>query len=190
MVGCTDSLLHPLQLTLQLTLHHALHHAGPAHTRRAKEVPMSIHPHHRAPHGLPRSQRSAIRSSVDALHICNLVSECASGSMTGFDTIVITLDDAHCGLAVITVVDTNDADALLVVLDTVAEAAATQPEVAALIVASIRPGGGFHIDDLARWRHADQSCADAGLDLIEWFVIGAAVAVPRAWCGDPERWLS
>ncbi len=138
--------------------------------------------HGRPVHGSPAARRTVIGCPDDALQIF------AASSGGHDDTLVIALDDQRGVLGVIAVTDTVDPDAVLVVLDVVAAAAETQPGVAALIVASIRPDGRLDIDDFDRWHRADQACDDAGLELVEWFVIGHTVSLPREWCGVPSRW--
>lgn len=141
-------------------------------------------------HRIPRAHRDPIRSPFDALRLV----WASLDSDPRHQTVVVTLDAERCGLAVMLVNDTADPDAFLGLVDSVTEAAVVHPEMAALIVATVRPDGGFDVDDLARWHEADETCDESGLELVEWFVVGAAVSVsvscPRQLCGVPSRWAA
>ena len=63
----------------------------------------------------------------------------------------------------------------------------------ALVVASIRPGRGPMPGDVDRWLEASAIADDAGVDLLEWFVIDGGAGAGTAWCprdllGEPPRW--
>jgi hypothetical protein len=104
------------------------------------------------------------------------------------ETIVIPLDDQRRGRAVIVVGGTEDPDSFHDVVDIVGRGAECQDDVAALVVASVRPGGGLDDGDVDRWLAASDQLDDRGLELLEWFVIGNQVACPRDMLGEAPRW--
>lgn len=103
-------------------------------------------------------------------------------------TVVILLDHDRHGLGITTVADTHEADAVLHVADMVVEVAHCDPEVGGAIIATFRPGGTDELDDLERWLTIDEQLGIAGVELIEWFVVGGAVSRPRTLVGEPARW--
>ena len=51
--------------------------------------------------------------------------------------------------------------------------------------------GGADLDDVERWLELDGIVSDAGIELVEWFVVGiGGVACPRELVGEPERWAA
>ncbi len=135
---------------------------------------------------IPRAHRDPLRTPVDALLLIMLLLE-----PDALDEImVLVLDDARCGIAVLRVTGTEDPDTLLGVVDCVTEATRASPEAAGVIFVSSRASSAVGVDDLRRWHEADESCADADLDLVEWFVMGEGVSCPRELCGVPPRWAA
>ena len=61
--------------------------------------------------------------------------------------------------------------------------------VGAMIVASVRPA---HHDpdasDIDRWLEMSDLTEQAGIELLEWFVISEGVSCPRDLLGEPPRW--
>jgi len=104
------------------------------------------------------------------------------------ETIVIPLDDQRCGRSVIVVGGTDDPDSIHDVVDLVARGAGPHDEIAAAVIASVRPRGGLDEGDVDRWLAASDTFADHGLELLEWFVIGHDVTCPRDMLGEPPRW--
>lgn len=110
------------------------------------------------------------------------------------ETIVLTLDDARCGVHIVVIADTTSDDHVLEVAEYVFEAAAASDVITEVIVASIRPGrsdaaGATDPDlDARRWLELDQIAEELGVDLIEWFVIGETTDTPRTRVDDPSRW--
>ncbi len=133
---------------------------------------------------IPRAHRDPLRNSADALLLVMLLLSPEAVD----ETMVLVLDDARCGIAVLRVTGTGDPDTLLGVVDSVTEASRTSSEAAGLILVSTRASSAISIDDLARWHEADESCIDADLDLVEWFVVGDSVSCPRELCGVAPRW--
>ena len=131
-------------------------------------------------HRIPRGFVDPIESKADALAVLSLAAP------LGHDTVAILLDDERCGLGIFVVTGTTDPDAIFRIIDVCINARYT--EVSGLILATSRPGGDMQPDDRERWVEATVQCADAGVELVEWFVIGHQVACPRELVGDPPRW--
>lgn len=104
------------------------------------------------------------------------------------ETVVLVLDDAHCGLGVITVTGTTEPDQVIVVAESLARPELFDGEAAALIIATSRPGGTLENGDVDRWMDLCDTVESAGLELIEWFVVGRSIRCPRDLLGAPPRW--
>lgn len=137
---------------------------------------------------IPRAHRDPLRTAHDALLLIMLLLDTDDDDCD--ETLVLVLDEQRCGIAVIRVTGTRDPDALLGVLDHVTEAGRTSPDAAGLILVTTRDEGAISVDDLWRWHEADTSCADADLELVEWFVVSTQVSCPRELCGVAARWVS
>jgi hypothetical protein len=133
---------------------------------------------------IPRAHRDPLRTSVDALLLIMLLLDTDAQD----ETMVFVLDDARRGIGIMRVTGTGDPDSLLGVVDSVAEASQSSPGAAGLILVSARASSAISVDDLRRWHEADESCSDADLDLIEWFVVSTEVSCPRELCGVAPRW--
>jgi hypothetical protein len=105
------------------------------------------------------------------------------------ETIVVLLDDARCGLGVVVVSNTRDLDAVVEVVECLLDPGAHGGRVGAMIVASVRPGHVRpHDGDIDRWLEISDLSEQAGVELVEWFVIGETVSCPRDLLGEPPRW--
>ncbi len=104
------------------------------------------------------------------------------------ETIALLLDDRRRGISVLVVNGTDRPEALFDVVDLVAPADRHQAELGAVVLATVRPGGGVDDADVDRWLEASDVLGDRGVELVEWFVIGAGVACPRDLLGEPPRW--
>ena len=135
---------------------------------------------------IPRAHRDPLRTSVDALLLIMLLLDTDAQD----ETMVFVLDDARRGIGIMRVTGTGDPDSLLGVVDSVAEASQSSPGAAGLILVSARASSAISVDDLRRWHEADESCSDANLDLVEWFVVSTEVSCPRELCGVAPRWAA
>jgi hypothetical protein len=136
--------------------------------------------HTRSTHHVPRGGIDPIRGESDALAVLALLAP------FGHDTIALVLDAERRGHTAFMVTGTTDPDALFTVIELCC--AASTVDARGLILASCRPGGGLDPSDPARWVDATQQCRVAGVELIEWFVLGGAIERPRELVGDPPRW--
>ena len=106
------------------------------------------------------------------------------------ETIVLLLDHERRGIGVLAVTGTIPLDSIFDVLDVVT--ALDLDEIGSVIVATVRlpvPG----VDDLDerdvdRWLECSSMLDDAGIELLEWFVIGRRTQCPRDLVGEAPRW--
>ncbi len=139
-----------------------------------------------AAHRLPRARIDPIDSEPVALSmIAHMMARPAEP-----ETIALLLDDQRRGLTVLVVSGTERPDAMFDVIDLIADAYARDDEVGAVVLASVRPGGAIDDADIDRWLEASDVLADRGVELVEWFVIGADVGCPRDRLAEPPRWSS
>jgi len=104
------------------------------------------------------------------------------------ETIVLLLDHARRGVQVINVTDTHEPDAVHDVVDLAIAKSAGLADIGGVVLASVRPDGRTDLDDVERWLDLDEQLAGAGLELIEWYVFGRSVSLPRVLLGEPTRW--
>ncbi|MEL6892949.1 MAG: hypothetical protein AAFP84_15255 [Actinomycetota bacterium] len=111
--------------------------------------------------------------------------------------LAIGLDPIGCGLSCLCVDGTDDADAVVDVAALVAEHARRRRDdgvdVRGVVLASIRPGATAELHDGVRWHFVDELLTDAGLALVEWFVIGrgpGGVTLPRHFVSAPAGWFT
>ncbi len=137
-------------------------------------------------HRVPRGSTEPIVTERAALAAIKMVLE----PPLRHDTIVITLDRERRGRSLVVIHGTDHHDALFGVLDIVT--GIDDDELDALIVATVRPpvAGVPDLDplDVERWILASELVESSGLELVEWFVVGAGVSCPRDQLGEPPRW--
>jgi len=141
-------------------------------------------------HRVPRAGLDVIDAAEPALAVIRL----AMTRPTVDETVVLILDGEHRGRSVVVVDGTVEPDAVLDVVERLADAVAVTGEPGALVVATVRPGGCLLRDDGDRWMEASQLAELVGVDLLEWFVMGdgatssLAVWCPRDLLAEPPRW--
>lgn len=140
---------------------------------------MSMHPRR-----VPRARIDPIDTEADALALVRGVLAIPAR----YETIVIVLDDARRGLGVVSVSDTTDPDQVIGVVECLARPDLFDGDGAALIVATARPGGTVDDGDIDRWLEICDLTDAAGVDLVEWFVVGRSISCPRDLLGAPPRW--
>lgn len=101
------------------------------------------------------------------------------------ETIVAQLDCARRGIALIVVSGTNQPSDVVAVFECLAQPSHV---VSSLIVASVRPSGFVDDHDIDKWLDMSEIATTAGLELLEWFVIGTEVTCPRDLLGESPRW--
>ena len=136
-------------------------------------------------HRVPRAGLDPIDGPAAALAIIRLAVRSPSRS----ETIVLLLDHDRRGLGVTVVSDTDRPDDVVEVVECIARAAAGTGRVAAMVVTSVRPGASASDpDDPDRWLEMSDLADSAGVELVEWFVIGRDTVCPRDLLGAMPRW--
>jgi hypothetical protein len=144
-------------------------------------------------HRLPRAAIDPIDTARAALGVVDL----AMRHPVVAETIVLVLDEDRRGRTIVVVDGTEDADAVVAVVERVGASITATGRPGGLVVATIRPHGGPLPGDDERWIEASDIADDLGVELVEWFVIGGdAPSVPaNAWCprdllGEVPRWAT
>lgn len=103
------------------------------------------------------------------------------------ETIMVLLDEARRGRAIVVVSGTHEPDQVIDVVECITQGEGCE-HLGAIIVASVRPGGGERPGDVDRWLEMSDIASVAGVDLLEWFVIGRTISCPRDSLGEAPRW--
>lgn len=126
-----------------------------------------------------------VRNAADAL---SLLSKAISHPLRD-ETIAFLLDDAGYGSTIFVVSGTDRPEQVLDVVEHLASAGRTSGLLSALVIASVRPGGGIEPGDIDRWFDASEIAETHGVQLLEWFVYGAdGFSCPRDLLGEAQRW--
>lgn len=144
-----------------------------------------------AAHRLPRAAVDPIDGPAPALAVVDL----ALHRPLRHETIALVLDGDRRGRTIVIVDGTDEPDAVLEVVERVADSIAASGRPGCLVVATVRPGGGPLEGDDDRWLEASSLADDLGVELLEWFVIGgdqpsvaANATCPRDLLGEAPRW--
>ncbi|HEX6657990.1 MAG TPA: hypothetical protein VF065_07900 [Ilumatobacter sp.] len=138
-------------------------------------------------HRLPRAGVDTISCAETAL----LTLAMAIQRPVRAETVTLLLDDQRRGIAVAVVSGTHQPDDVLEVVECFTRSAAHGGRVGSIIVASVRPDLGddaTRAADVDRWLEMSDIAEQAGVELLEWFVISGEVACPRDQLGEPPRW--
>ncbi len=152
------------------------------------------------PRRLPRAGVDSIDDATTALSTIGL----ALHRPLRHETIVLVLDETRRGRTIVVVSDTHQPDAVVEVVECITQGEGSE-HVGAIVVASVRPAGAIvssaehgssraecpDIDDLSdidRWLEMSEIASLAGIELLEWFVIGRSVSCPRDHLGEAPRW--
>ena len=139
-------------------------------------------------HRLPRAGVDAIDCAEAAL----LTLAMAIQQPLRAETVTLLLDDQRRGIAVAVVSGTHRPDDVVEVVECFTRSSAHGGRVGSIVVASVRPNDDDPDDDddtdVDRWLEMSAIAEQAGVELIEWFVINGAVRCPRDRLGEPPRW--
>lgn len=138
-------------------------------------------------HRLPRAGVDTISCAETAL----LALAMAIQRPLRAETVTLLLDDQRRGIAVAVVSGTHQPDDVLEVVECFTRSAAQGGRVGSIIVASVRPDRSDEATtstDVDRWLEMSDIAEQAGVELLEWFVIGGEVTCPRDQLGEPPRW--
>lgn len=112
----------------------------------------------------PRSTQP-LRTADAATAVIDLA---ATSPLTA-ETVCLLTDDAHQPVSCIVVEGGGLPDDVFAVAELVQELGRSSP-VAHVVLASCRPGYGYEPGDADRWHELAAGFAEAGLDLLEWFI--------------------
>lgn len=136
---------------------------------------------------LPRAGIDAIDDARSALATIGLAIEWPLRA----ETIVILLDEARRGRTIVAVSGTDNHDAVIEVVEVITQGDGCE-ELGAIVVCSVRPD---HDEpdrepdrDIDRWLEMSEIASLAGVELVEWFVVGRSISCPRDRLGEPPRW--
>jgi hypothetical protein len=135
------------------------------------------------------SSDAAVPTIVDSPDAALAVITAAMHQPLQPQVIVLVLDSDLRGHAVVIVDGTPSPDAVIEVVELVAEGAAESADPAAIVVAAIRPTYGALPGDADRWLELCEITETHGCELLEWFVFSDDVAwCPRDLLAEPPRW--
>ena len=142
--------------------------------------------------GVHRPPRAGI-DPVDSADAALAVIRLAVTRPMRSEVVVLVLDGDRRGRTVVVVDGTDEPDAVVEIVERLAGSLVDAEGAAALVVASVRPGGGPLDGDADRWLEASEAAEQAGVELLEWFVISDDLGAPTAWCprdllAEPPRW--
>lgn len=103
------------------------------------------------------------------------------------ETILLLLDEARRGRAIVVVSGTTEPDQVIEVIECITQGEGCE-HIGAIVVASVRPHGDEHPGDVDRWLEMSDIASLAGVELLEWFVIGRTINCPRDRLGEAPRW--
>ena len=133
----------------------------------------------------PRARIDPILSATDAMAVFAL----QMSRPRRHETLVMFLDGDRHGSTLVTVSDTSDPFCVVDIAEAMALGAIENPDIDALVIASIRPTGGMRASDNDLWLEAADVVEVCGLVLIDWLIVGpASVHSPREQLGMPSRW--
>lgn len=143
---------------------------------------------------LPRAGIDAIDDAETALAMIAMAIERPLRD----ETIVLLLDGARRGRAIVVVSGTEAPDSVVEVVECLTQGEGCE-ELGAVIVCTVRPPAvaaepidrpGDEIDDgdVDRWLEMSEIASLAGVELLEWFVVGREISCPRDLLGEPPRW--
>lgn len=105
------------------------------------------------------------------------------------EVITLILDPDYYGHTAVIVDGTESPDAVIEVLELLAESAAESEREASFVVASVRPDYGPLPGDADRWLELSELAESRGCELLEWFIISGDVAwCPRDLLAETSRW--
>lgn len=138
---------------------------------------------------VPRAGVDPICSASDAITLLSAVIH----QPLRDETVVVLLDAERCGRSIVVVSGTEDTDAVVAVSECMAAVVNDSIPGGALVLATVRPGGGVLPDDVDHWLDASEVCETLGVELVEWFVIGGSaddviIGCPRDLLGETPRW--
>jgi hypothetical protein len=135
------------------------------------------------------SATSALPTVVDSADAALAVISASMHRPPQAQVIVLVLDNDLRGHAVVIVDGTDSPDAVIEVLELLAEGAAESDHSATFVVAAVRPGYDALPGDADRWLELGEIAETHGCEILEWFILSDDVAwCPRDLLAEPPRW--
>jgi hypothetical protein len=135
------------------------------------------------------SSEAAVPTVVDSADAALAVITASMHHPLQPQVIVLVLDADLRGHAVVIVDGALSPDAVIEVVELVAEGAAESAHPATLVVAAVRPNLGTLPGDADRWLELCEITETHGCELLDWFVFSDDVAwCPRDLLAEPPRW--
>jgi hypothetical protein len=144
------------------------------------------HRRHRRSPTLPGASLP-LRSPDDALRVVLA----AIAQPPEAETVVLLLDATHRGHVCLVCRGAAAAEQVASLVPLLVQAAANEPSLGAVVLATVRPGRGVVVggDDHVAFGAMRQDLAEAGIDLLDWFVLdGAVIASVAELTGAGWRW--
>jgi hypothetical protein len=99
------------------------------------------------------------------------------------------LGDDRRGTHLVTVGDPDQREQIVEIVEVMAGAADGLPDIAGLVLATVRPGGDMQPTDTDLWLEAADTAEQCGVELIDWLLVTRrGVISPRERLGIPSRW--
>jgi hypothetical protein len=138
---------------------------------------------------LDSAAASELPTVVDSADAAIAVISAAMNHPPQPQVLVLVLDNDLGGHAVVIVDGTDSPDAVIEVVELLAEGAAEADNPATFVVAAVRPGYDALPGDADRWMELCEIAETYGCELLEWFVLSDDVAwCPRDLLAEPPRW--
>ena len=104
------------------------------------------------------------------------------------EILALSVDREHRCLHCLVVEEAERPDDVMAVAAWLAALGGVTP-VAKVVLVSRRPGGAYHVDDAERWYELTWLLADAGIELLDWFVGDDDLTVAvSAIVGEVPNW--
>ena len=114
---------------------------------------------------VPRAHRDPITTATQALSVFSL----AVTRPLRPETLVLMMSKDHRGIGLFALNSGNDLGSLI---DDIVGRCAAENLARAISIASVRPRWQLHSDFDREWNTASGTCARAGIQLVNWFIVG------------------
>jgi hypothetical protein len=135
------------------------------------------------------SSGAAVPTMVDSADAALAVIAASMHHPAQPQVVVLVLDTDLRGHSVVIVDEARSPDAVIEVVELVAEGAAESAHPATFVVAAVRPNLGALPGDADRWLELCEIAETHGCELVEWFVFSDDVVwCPRDLLAEAPRW--
>lgn len=135
------------------------------------------------PIDVPRAHRDPITSATQALSVFAL----AITRPLRLETLVLMMSRDRHGVGFFAL---NSGGNLHSLIDHIVGRCAAENSARAIAIASVRPQQQSHLENGSEWDSARDICQRAGVQLVDWFVIGRhGVHCPRLVAHQSNEWI-